>query len=85
MSIMDQIDPPWQTANIFVLFNAFETLRFPQCITDMSQVYFSSINVRKSLKHIHFAVVSGQGLCEWTSDAACMHAKQTEHNQIGAQ
>ncbi len=23
--IMDQIDPPWQTANIFVLFNAFET------------------------------------------------------------
>ncbi len=24
MSIMDQIDPPWQTANRFVLFNAFE-------------------------------------------------------------
>ncbi len=22
MSITDQIDPPWQTANIFVLFNA---------------------------------------------------------------
>ncbi len=45
MSIMDQIDQPWQTANIFVLFNAFKTFCFPQCITDMSQVYFSSVNV----------------------------------------
>ncbi len=59
MSIMDQIDPPWQTANIFVLFNAFETFCFPQCITDMSRVYFSSVNVRKSCKYIHFAVRSG--------------------------
>ncbi len=59
MSIMDQIDPPWQTANIFVLFNAFETLCFPQCITDMSQVYFPSVNVRKSCKYIHLAVRSG--------------------------
>ncbi len=62
MSIMDQIDPPWQTANISVLFNAFETLSFPQCVTDMSQVYFSSVNVRKSCKHIYFAVRSGQGM-----------------------
>ncbi len=45
MSIMDLIDPPWQTANIFVLFNAFETLCFPQCKTDMSQVNFSSVKV----------------------------------------
>ncbi len=59
MSIMDQIDPAWQTANIFVLFNAFETFCFPQCITDMSRVYFSSVNVRKSCKYIHFAVRSG--------------------------
>ncbi len=36
MSIMDQIDPPWQTANISVLFHAFEMLCFPQCITDTS-------------------------------------------------
>ncbi len=43
MSIMDQIDPPWQTANIFVLFYAFETLCIPQCITDMSQLYSSSV------------------------------------------
>ncbi len=48
MSIMDQIDPPWQTANIFVLFNAFETLCFPQCITDMARIYCSSVNVKKS-------------------------------------
>ncbi len=27
-----------------MLFNAFETLCFPQCITEMSQVYFSSVN-----------------------------------------
>ncbi len=58
MSIMDQIDPPWQTANIFVMFNAFETLCFPQCITDTSQVYFSSVNVRQLCKYIHFAVRS---------------------------
>ncbi len=47
MSIMDQIDPPtpWQTVNIFVLFNAFETFCFPQCITEMPRVYFSSVNV----------------------------------------
>ncbi len=45
---MDQIDPPRQTVNISVLFNAFETFCFPHCVTDMSQVYFSSVNVRKS-------------------------------------
>ncbi len=49
MSIMDQIDPPWQTANISVLFNAFETC-FPQCITDMSRVYFSSVNYKKIMQ-----------------------------------
>ncbi len=43
MSITDQIDPPWQTANKSVLFNAFETLCFPQCITD--RYIFPSINV----------------------------------------
>ncbi len=59
MSIMDQIDPPRQTANISVLFNAFETFCFPQYITDMSQVYCSSVNVRKSCIYIHFAVRSG--------------------------
>ncbi len=69
MSIMDQIDPPWQTANIFVLFNAFETLCFFQCITDISRVYFSSVNVRKSCKYIHFAVRSGQ-----VNERCCMHA-----------
>ncbi len=84
MSIMDQIDPPWQTANI-VLFNAFETLCFPQCITDTSQVNFSSVNVRKPCKYIHFAVRSGRGLCEWTSAAACMRTTQTEQNRIIAQ
>ncbi len=57
MLIMDQIDPPWQTANIFVLFNAFETL-FSQCIMDMSQLYSSSVNARKSCKYVHFAVRS---------------------------
>ncbi len=50
-----------------MLFNAFETFCFPQCIADMSQVYFSSVNVRKSGKYIHFAVRSGR-------------AKQTERN-----
>ncbi len=44
MSITDQIDPSGQTWNIFVLFNAFETLCFPHV---MSQVNFSSVNVRK--------------------------------------
>ncbi len=43
----------------FHLVNAFETFCFPQCITDMSQVYFSSVNVRKSCKYINFAVRSG--------------------------
>ncbi len=32
---------------------------FPQCITDISQVYFPSVNVRKSCKYIHFAAKSG--------------------------
>ncbi len=41
-----------------VLFNAFETLCFPQCITNMSQVYFLSVHVRKSCKYINFAVRS---------------------------
>ncbi len=50
MSIMDQIGPPRQTANIFVLFNALETLCIPQ--------YIFSVNVRKSCKYIHFAVRS---------------------------
>ncbi len=39
MSIMDR-NPPRQTANIFVLFNAFETLCFPTCITDTSRVAY---------------------------------------------
>ncbi len=66
MLIMDQIDPPRQTANIFVLFHAFEMLCFPDCITDMSQEYLSSINVRRS-----FFFRSGWVLWEW------MCAKQT--------
>ncbi len=45
MSIMDQIDQAWQTANIFVTFNAFETFCFPQYITDMSRLHFVSVNV----------------------------------------
>ncbi len=59
MSIMNQIDPPWQTANISVLFNAVETFCFPRCVTGMSRVYFSSENVRKSCKYINFAARSG--------------------------
>ncbi len=68
-----------------MLFNAFETLCFPQCITDTSQVYFSSVNVRKSCKYIHFAVRSGRGLREQTSAAERMRATQTEQNRIIAQ
>ncbi len=60
LSIMHQIDPPRQTANIFMLFNAFYTLCFPQCITEMSRLYFSSVTVRKSCKYIYF--LSGVGL-----------------------
>ncbi len=65
MSTMDrnQTDPPRQTANIFVLFNAFETLCFPTCITDTSRVayIFLSINdAGKSCKYIHFTVKTGQ-------------------------
>ncbi len=45
--------------NIFVLFNAFEKFCFPQCITDMTRVYFPSVNVRKPCKYIYFAVRSG--------------------------
>ncbi len=71
MSSTDQIDPTRQTANISVLFNAFETLCFPQCITDKLRVYFLSVNVRKSCKYIHFAVRSGRAL---------LRAKQTERN-----
>ncbi len=37
---------------------------------------FSSVNVRKSYKYIHFSF----RLNEWTSAAARMHAKQTECN-----
>ncbi len=70
MSIMDQIDPPRQTENIFVLFNAFEMLCFPQCITDMPQIYCLSVNVIKSCKYIN--LLSGVGLHEWTS--CCTHA-----------
>ncbi len=62
MSIMDQINPPWQAEYIFVLFYVFETLCFPQCITDMSQLYSSSVNVRKLCKYIHFTVRSGRRL-----------------------
>ncbi len=80
MSIMDQIDPPspWQTANIFVLFNAFETLCIPQCMIDMSQEYFSSANVWKSCKYIHFAVRSG--LMRVDEGCCGMRAKQMERN-----
>ncbi len=80
MSIMDQIDPPWQTVNIFVLFNAFETLCAPQCITDMSHLIMFIVNVRKSCKHV--AVRSGRGVRE---QRALLRAKQTERNRIGAQ
>ncbi len=82
MSIMDQIDPPWQTVNIFVLFNAFETLCAPQCITDMSHLIMFIVNVRKSCKHIHVSVRSGRGVRE---QRALLRAKQTERNRIGAQ
>ncbi len=58
ISIMDQIDPP--SANISVRFNAFEMLCSPQCITDMSRVYFLSVNIRKSCKYVHLAVGSGR-------------------------
>ncbi len=56
MSIMVKIDPAWQTANIFVLFNAFETMCFPQCITDLPRVYFLPVKVRKSGKYINFCI-----------------------------
>ncbi len=68
-----------------MLFNAFETLCFPQCITDMSQVYFSSVNVRKSCKYIHFAVRDGRGLDERTITVARMRTTQTQQNRIIAQ
>ncbi len=73
MSITDQIDPSWQTANIFVLFNAFEKFCFPQCISDMSRVYFICVNVRQSYKYINIAI----RLSKWTS---ATNAKQTERN-----
>ncbi len=41
---------------IVVLFNAFETLCFPQCITDTSRAYFSSVNVTKS-SHANISVL----------------------------
>ncbi len=41
---------PWQTANVFVLFNAFEMFCFPQCITDMTQVYFFICKMLMNLK-----------------------------------
>ncbi len=74
--IMDLIDPPRHTANISVLFNALETLCFPHCITDMSQVYFSSVNVRKLCKYINFAVRRGL----MRVDQLRMCSKQTERN-----
>ncbi len=66
----DQIDPP---SNIFVLFNAFETLCFPQCITDTSQVYSSSVDVRKSCKYI--ILLSG-----WTRHASERVLLRVKHN-----
>ncbi len=33
----DQIDSLWQTMNIFLLFNAFEMLCFPQCVRYLLQ------------------------------------------------
>ncbi len=68
-----------------MLFNAFETLCFPQCITDMSLVYFSSVNVRKSCKYINFAVRDGRGLDERTSTVVRMRTTQMEQNRIIAQ
>ncbi len=50
MSIKDQIDPAWQTAIYLCCL-----------ITDMSRVYFSSVNVRKSCKHMYFAVRGSVG------------------------
>ncbi len=48
-----------------------------QCITDMSQIHFSSVNVRMS--------GVGEAYARATSAAARMRAKQTEPNRIGAQ
>ncbi len=44
MSIINQIDPPWQTANIFVLLNAFETFCFPLCITGIVFFLYNALN-----------------------------------------
>ncbi len=77
MSIRDQIDPAWQTANIFVLFNAFQTFCFPQCITDMLRVYFESVDVKESCKYIYFAVRSGLTRVD---ELLRMRAKQMERN-----
>ncbi len=58
--------------SVFVLFNAFEKFCFPQCITDMSRVYFSSVNVRKSCKYINFAVKNG---LKRVDERCCAHAR----------
>ncbi len=77
---MDQINPPRQTANIFALFNAFEMLCFPQCITDMSRVYFSSVDLRKSCKYIHFAVRSGLTRVDEQLCACALNRYNSESN-----
>ncbi len=44
MLIINQFDPPWQTANIFVLLNAFETFCFPLCITGIVFFLYNALN-----------------------------------------
>ncbi len=46
------------TKMLLTLFNVFEMCCFPKCITYISQVYSSSVNVIKSWKYFHFAVRS---------------------------
>ncbi len=75
MSITDQIDPPWQTAIIYFWFLMHLRLFSPRCITDMSQVYFSSVKVRKSCKYIHSAV--GEA---YVNERSLLRTKQMERN-----
>ncbi len=44
MLIINQFDPPWQTANIFVLTNAFEMFCFPLCITGIVFFLYNASN-----------------------------------------
>ncbi len=72
MSIMDQIDPPWQTENIFVLFNEFEMLCFP------ATGIFFTCKCYKAMKIYPFY----QSLLEWRSAAVPTRPKQMERNHF---